>query len=182
MPLNRRRGGSPWTGLGAVVAKETADHLSSARMRILEALVFLTALAAAYSAIRAIRATIGESPFLFLRLLTLAQDPLPSFIALLGFLIPLVAIALAFDAVNGEFNRRTLRRILAQPIYRDALLLGKFFAGLLDTVYRGTVQDYLLRLEDGQQLVATTTRRLDLRPGNTVMVGFEPEAVIALED
>jgi ABC-2 type transport system permease protein len=126
-----RRRGSPWTGLGAVVAKETADHLSSARMRILEALVFLTAVAAAYAAIRSIRATIGESPFLFLRLLTLAQDPLPSFIALLGFLIPLVAIALAFDAINGEFNRRTMSRILAQPIYRDALLLGKFLAGLL---------------------------------------------------
>ena len=47
-----RRLGSPWTGLGAVVAKETADHLSSARMRILEALVFLTAIAAAYAAIR----------------------------------------------------------------------------------------------------------------------------------
>jgi ABC-2 type transport system permease protein len=128
---NRRRLGSPWTGLGAVVAKETADHLSSARMRILEALVFLTAVAAAYAAIRSIRATIGESPFLFLRLLTLSQDPLPSFIALLGFLIPLVAIALSFDAINGEFNRRTMSRILAQPIYRDALLLGKFFAGLL---------------------------------------------------
>ena len=126
-----RRLGSPWTGLGAVIAKETADHLSSARMRILEALVFLTALAAAYEAIRTIRATIGESPFLFLRLLTLSQDPLPSFIALLGFLIPLVAIALSFDAINGEFNRRTMSRILAQPIYRDALLLGKFFAGLL---------------------------------------------------
>ena len=28
------RHGSPWTGLGTVVAKETADHLSSARMRI----------------------------------------------------------------------------------------------------------------------------------------------------
>jgi ABC-2 type transport system permease protein len=125
------RRGSPWTGIGAVIAKETADHLSSARMRILEALVFLTALAAAYQAIRAIRATIGESPFLFLRLLTLSQEPLPSFIALLGFLIPLVAIALAFDAINGEFNRRTLSRILAQPIYRDALLLGKFLAGLL---------------------------------------------------
>jgi ABC-2 type transport system permease protein len=124
MPPNdgadRRRRGSPWTGLGAVVAKETADHLSSARMRILEALVFLTAVAAAYAAIRSIRATIGESPFLFLRLLTLAQDPLPS-----------VAIALAFDAINGEFNRRTMSRILAQPIYRDALLLGKFLAGLL---------------------------------------------------
>ncbi|HEV2337073.1 MAG TPA: ABC transporter permease [Stellaceae bacterium] len=125
------RQGSPWTGLGAVIAKETADHLSSARMRILEALVFLTAIAAAYAAIRDIRATIGESPFLFLRLLTFSQEPLPSFIALLGFLIPLVAIALAFDAINGEFNRRTMSRILAQPIYRDALLLGKFLAGLL---------------------------------------------------
>ncbi len=144
MPLrSRRRAGSPWTGLGAVVAKETADHLSSARMRILEALVFLTALASAYAAIRSIRATIGESPFLFLRLLTLAQDPLPSFIALLGFLIPLVAIALAFDAVNGEFNRRTMSRVLAQPIYRDALLLGKFFAGLLSLTI-GLVSLWLL--------------------------------------
>ena len=149
MPPNeqagRRRRGSPWTGLGAVVAKETADHLSSARMRILEALVFLTAIAAAYAAIRSIRATIGESPFLFLRLLTLAQDPLPSFIALLGFLIPLVAIALGFDAINGEFNRRTLSRILAQPIYRDALLLGKFLAGLL-SLSIGLVSLWLLVL------------------------------------
>lgn len=128
----RHRGGSPWTGLGIVVAKETADHLSSARMRILEALVFLTALYSAYLAIRAIRQTIGESPFLFLRLFTMTQEPLPfSFIGLLGFLIPLVAIALTFDSVNGEFNRRTLSRVLAQPIYRDALLLGKFLGALL---------------------------------------------------
>jgi ABC-2 type transport system permease protein len=126
------RRGSPWTGLGTVTAKETADHLSSARMRILEALVFLTALYSAYLAIRAIRETIGESPFLFLRLFTMTQDPLPfSFIGLLGFLIPLVAIALTFDSVNGEFNRRTLSRVLAQPIYRDALLMGKFLGALL---------------------------------------------------
>jgi ABC-2 type transport system permease protein len=131
--MQSSRRGSPWTGLGTVVAKETADHLSSARMRILEALVFLTALYAAFSAIQAIRQTIGESPFLFLRLLTMEpSDQLPfSFIALLTFLIPLVAIALAFDAVNGEFNRRTLSRVLAQPIYRDALLLGKFLGALL---------------------------------------------------
>ena len=100
-------------------------------MWLLEALVFLTAIAAAYAAILAIRATIGESPFLFLRLFTMAQEPLPSFISLLGFLIPLVAIAIGFDAVNGEFNRRTMSRVLAQPIYRDALLLGKFLAGML---------------------------------------------------
>jgi ABC-2 type transport system permease protein len=128
----RHRGGSPWTGLGTVIAKETADHLSSARMRILEGLMFLSAIYGAYAAIKTIRATIGESPFLFLRLFTMAPDPMPfSLIGLLGYLIPLVAIALGFDAVNGEFNRRTLSRILAQPIYRDALLLGKFLAGLL---------------------------------------------------
>src|SRR6516162_7392589 len=126
-----RRRGSPFTGLGTVLAKEAADYLSGARMWVLEALVFLTAIAATYAAILSIRANIGESPFLFLRLLTMAQDPLPSFIALLGFLIPLVAIAIGFDAINGEFNRRTLSRVLAQPIYRDALLLGKFLAGLL---------------------------------------------------
>src|SRR5260370_19756110 len=114
---NGRRRGSPWPGLGAVIAKETADHLSSARMRILEGLVFLTAIAAAYSAIRSIPATIGESPFLFLRLLTLSPDPLPTFIALLGFLIPLLAIALAFDAITGEINRRTISLLLAQPLY-----------------------------------------------------------------
>ena len=99
-----------------------------------------------------IRATIGESPFLFLRLLTMAQDPLPSFIALLGFLIPLVAIALGFDAINGEFNRRTLSRILAQPIYRDALLLGKFLAGLLALTI-GLVSLWLLVLGLGLLLL-----------------------------
>jgi ABC-2 type transport system permease protein len=52
-------------------------------------------------------------------------------VGFLGFLVPLIAIALAFDAVNGEFNQRTLSRVLAQPIYRDALLFGKFLAGLL---------------------------------------------------
>jgi ABC-2 type transport system permease protein len=61
----------------------------------------------------------------------MAQEPLPSFISLLGFLIPLVAIAIGFDAVNGELNRRTMSRVLAQPIYRDAVLLGKFLAGLV---------------------------------------------------
>src|SRR5437899_8746758 len=76
-----RRRGSPFTGVGVVLAKEAADYLSGARMWLLEALVFLTAIAAAYAAILSIRASIGESPFLFLRLLTMAQDPLPSFIA-----------------------------------------------------------------------------------------------------
>jgi ABC-type Fe3+/spermidine/putrescine transport system ATPase subunit len=55
-------------------------------------------------------------------------------------------------------------------------------AALVESVYRGTVQDYLLRLEDGQQLVATTTRQIGVPPGTVVTIGFEPAAVIPLED
>lgn len=127
-----RRKGSPWTGVGTVLAKETADHFSGWLVWIVVALLFLTAFAAAYAATLSIRRTIGQSPFLFLRLLTLRNHQFRwSFIDLVGILVPLVAIALGFDAVGGEFNRRTLSRLLAQPIYRDALLLGKFLAGLL---------------------------------------------------
>lgn len=124
------REGSPWTGLGAVLTKEMADHLTGARMRILEILILITAAGTIFTALRNLNQT-QNSEFLYLRLFTAAQEPLPSFVGFLGFLVPLIAIALAFDAVNGEFNRRTLSRVLAQPVYRDALLMGKFLAALL---------------------------------------------------
>lgn len=126
----RQREGSPWTGLWAVVTKDMADHLTSVRMRILEILIVLTAVGTVYSAMQTLRTTVSEDQFLFLKLFTTGREPLPAFVGFLGFLVPLIAIALAFDSVNGEFNRRTLSRVLAQPIYRDALLLGKFLAGL----------------------------------------------------
>jgi ABC-2 type transport system permease protein len=125
-----RREGSPWTGVGTVLRREIADNLLSVRMRLLEVLVILTGTAAVYAAIGEIKSTVSEDPFVFLRIFTVAREPLPSFITFLGFLIPIVAISLGFDSVNGEFNRRTISRILAQPIYRDALLFGKFVAGL----------------------------------------------------
>jgi ABC-2 type transport system permease protein len=125
-----RREGSPWRGVGVVILKELSDLLSSVRMRVLELLVVLIALAALYGAIQQIRDVTAEDPFLFLRLFTTSREPLPSFVSFLSFLVPLIAIGLGFDAVNGEHNRRTLSRILSQPIYRDALLFGKFIAGL----------------------------------------------------
>ncbi|MGE3709481.1 MAG: ABC transporter permease [Hyphomicrobiaceae bacterium] len=124
------REGSPWTGLGAVFEREFSDNMTSARMRLLQALVFLAGFAASYSAIGEIKNVVGEDPYVFLKVFTVAKAPLPSFLAFLGFLIPIVAISLGFDSVNGEFNRRTMSRILAQPIFRDALLVGKFLAGL----------------------------------------------------
>ena len=75
MPPRGRRG-SPWTGLGTVIAKETADHLSGVRMVVIEALVYLVALVVAWFSATNIRESIGESPFLFLRLLTIAPEPI----------------------------------------------------------------------------------------------------------
>ncbi len=120
------REGSPWTGLGTVIAKEMADHLTSARMWILELLIILTAAGTVYAALQQIPGSGDQDQFLFLKLFTSARDPLPAFAGFLGFLVPLVAIALTFDVINGEFSRRTVSRVLSQPIFRDALLLGKF--------------------------------------------------------
>jgi ABC-2 type transport system permease protein len=74
-----QREGSAFQGLGVVMLKELSDHLTSVRMRVLEWLVVLVALAALYGAIQQIKDTTAEDPFLFLRLFTTSRDPLPSF-------------------------------------------------------------------------------------------------------
>jgi ABC-2 type transport system permease protein len=103
-------------------------------MLVLEWLVAITAIVSVYGAIQQIIqasqqiAEAGGDPHLLLLLFT-RGTPLP-FVALLSFLVPLVAIGIGFDLVNSEHNQRTLSRVLSQPIYRDALLFGKFLAGL----------------------------------------------------
>jgi len=125
-----RREGSAFQGLGTVVLKELSDQMSSIRIFVLQLLVVALAVVSVALAIRQLGLTTAEDPFLLLRLFTVYNPPLPSFAGMLGFLIPLVAIGLGFDAISSEHNRRTLSRILAQPIYRDALLMGKFLAGM----------------------------------------------------
>lgn len=126
-----RREGSAFQGLGVVMLKELSDHLTSIRFFVLELLVVLIALVTVYAAAQQIKDTTAEDPFLFLRLFTTSREPLPAFLFWLSLLVPVMAIGLAFDSVNGEYNRRTLSRILSQPIYRDALLFGKFLGGLV---------------------------------------------------
>jgi ABC-2 type transport system permease protein len=125
-----RREGSPWQGLGPVVLKELADHFDSVRVLLLSLLMVLAAAVPLYGAITSLRDTTAEDPFLFLKLFNPGGQTI-SIVAILGFVIPVMAIGLGFDSVNGEHNRRTLSRILAQPIYRDALLVGKFLAAII---------------------------------------------------
>jgi ABC-2 type transport system permease protein len=126
-----RREGSAFNGLGVVMLKELADHLTSIRFIILELIVMALAVGTVWAAAAQIKDTVAEDPFLFLKFFTTSREPLPSFIFWLSLLVPIMAIGLAFDSVNGEHNRRTLSRILSQPIYRDALLFGKFLGALM---------------------------------------------------
>src|SRR5204862_6051336 len=78
--------------------------------------------------------TVGEAatgvPSLFLKPFLLGKDPIPSFVALIGFIVPVLGIAFGFDAVSGERAEGTLPRLVSQPIYRDDVINGKFAAGL----------------------------------------------------
>src|SRR5690606_15633523 len=69
--------------------------------------------------------------FLYLKLLTTTDNTLPPFHVFLNFLGPLLGISLGFDAINAEQNGGTLTRLMAQPVYRDNLLLSKFVSALI---------------------------------------------------
>ncbi|WP_018626927.1 ABC transporter permease [Niabella aurantiaca] len=119
-----------------IVRKEIADHIRSWRFIILLAIVLLTFLGSMYVSLSNIyKATTNvEDPdrlFLYLKLLTITDNTLPPFHIFVGFLGPLLGIGLGFDAVNAEQNNGTLIRLLAQPVYRDNLLLAKFTGALV---------------------------------------------------
>jgi Cu-processing system permease protein len=42
------------------------------------------------------------------------------------YLVPLIALLLSFDAIAGEIDRGTLQLVLASPVSRGAVLVGKF--------------------------------------------------------
>ncbi|MGI5838026.1 MAG: ABC transporter permease [Chloroflexota bacterium] len=121
-------------GLLAVYRKEMADHFGSKRFLIMFTLILLAGMSATYTAAQAIRSDVasgeGSPEFVFLRLFTVSAGTLPSFVAFVGFLGPLMGLALGFDAINGEYARGTLSRVLSNPIFRDSVINGKFLAGV----------------------------------------------------
>ena len=118
-----------------IVHKEIADHVHSLRFIILISIIVLTCMGALYLALTNIGAAIKpddpDGSFLFLKLFTVSDGTLPSFVLFINFLGPLLGIALGFDAVNSEQNKGTLSRMLAQPIHRDCIINAKFVAALI---------------------------------------------------
>lgn len=116
----------------AVFRKELADHLASMRFFILLLLVLVLAIIASITTIETIRGVVGPTTeFVFLKIFTSSGEALPfSFLSLLALFIPIIGIVLGFDAINSERSSGNLSRLLSQPIYRDAVINGKFLAGL----------------------------------------------------
>jgi ABC-2 type transport system permease protein len=127
-------------GLMTVFYKELADHLNSWRGIILFMMVLLVsvfALLGPSGALENLRGQLatpvqyGAGQFVFIYLFTTSGE-MPSFLWFVcAFLVPIVGIVLGLDAINSEKNSGTLSRLLAQPIYRDAVINGKFLAGVV---------------------------------------------------
>ena len=115
-----------------IVNKEVSDHVRSWRFIIMIVLIALTCMGSLYTALTNIGDSIKpndpDNAFLFLKLFTVSDGTLPSFVVFISFLGPLLGIALGFDAINSEQNRGTLSRILSQPIHRDYPINAKLSA------------------------------------------------------
>ncbi|WP_448702851.1 ABC transporter permease [Mucilaginibacter sp. AW1-3] len=135
--LNPMKSRSPERGpFRVMIHKEIADHIRSWRFGILITLIVLTFIASMYVSLANIKSAIANTKdpdhlFLYLKLLTTTDNSVPPFHVFLSFLTPLLGISLGFDAVNSEQNNGTLTRLMAQPIYRDNLLLAKFISALI---------------------------------------------------
>ncbi len=125
----------PHAGWRVIAAKEFGDHLLSFRFIVLLIVFGLAALIPLYFAADLLRSAAPQvtgAPAVFLALFTVGSQDytflrVDSFVAIVA---PLLGLAFAFDAINGERADGTLPRLLAQPIYRDDVINGKFAAGL----------------------------------------------------
>jgi ABC-2 type transport system permease protein len=118
--------------LVTIIKKELADHFSSYRFTIIFALIAMVSLITAYMVglnIRKELEGVAKPQFIFLMLFT-STGTVFSLVQFVAFFGPLVGLILGFDTINRERNEDTLSKLLSQPIYRDAVINGKFLAGV----------------------------------------------------
>lgn len=129
----------PSSGWLVVAAKEFADQLLSVRFIVLVVVLGLAAalpLFLATERIRSLASDVSGAQAVFIALFIVGPQDLSIFgldfnvSAFVGLTAPLLGIAFAFDAVNGERAQGTLPRLVSQPIHRDAVINGKFGAAL----------------------------------------------------
>lgn len=119
-----------------MVRKEAGDHIRSWRFIVMLMLIALTFVGSLYVSLNNIGKAVAnikdpDRVFVYLKLLTTSDGTLPTFHIFISFLGPLLGIALGFDAVNAEQHNGTLTRLMAQPVYRDNVLLAKFCGAMV---------------------------------------------------
>ncbi|MBS4196165.1 ABC transporter permease [Lederbergia citri] len=134
--LPQKRAGKSYPhSFWVLVQKEVSDHILSWRVNILVVLLALTCFGSLYTALSGIRDAAesidANDTFLFLKLFTISDGSLPPFFVFVSFIGPLLGIALGFDAVNSEYSKGTLSRVVSQPIPRDYIINAKFVAAIL---------------------------------------------------
>ena len=118
------------SALGALYRKEMSDHIRGKRFLIILLLVAVTTAAGIYGAATGMKDELAkDANFVFLKLFTTGGASVPSYVSFMALIGPFVGLMLGFDAVNSERSNGTLNRLLAQPIYRDSVIIGKFLAG-----------------------------------------------------
>lgn len=115
----------------AILRKELADYFTSIRFIVLFILILFASAAGLVAASQGIRGANLPEGFVFLGLFTTSGSVVPSLVTLIVLLVPIIGIALGFDAINSERTGGTLSRILSQPVFRDSLINGKFLAGVV---------------------------------------------------
>ncbi|MBW2617954.1 MAG: ABC transporter permease [Deltaproteobacteria bacterium] len=117
----------------SVFRKELADHFASTRFLILFSLIAMVALVSTYMVstdLQAQLAGVAKPKFVFLMLFT-SSGQFFSLVQFIAFFGPLIGLVMGFDAINRERSAGTLSKLVSQPIYRDAVINGKFLAGVV---------------------------------------------------
>jgi len=114
----------------AILRKELADYFTSIRFIVLFLLILFASAAGLRAASEGIRGANLPEGFVFLGLFTTSGNVIPSLTYLVGLIVPIIGIALGFDAINSERTGGTLSRVLSQPVFRDSVINGKFLAGV----------------------------------------------------
>jgi len=120
-------------GIKAIIRKELADQFSSYRFIILFALIAMVSLITTYMVGMGLKeelAGVAKPGFVFLMLFT-STGPLFSLVQFVAFFGPLIGLVLGFDSINRERSTGTLSKLASQPIYRDAIINGKFLSGVV---------------------------------------------------
>ena len=116
--------------LAALYRKEMTDHITSKRFVIIMILVLATTIASIYGTVTGIADALeSDGNFIFLKFYTTSGSSIPSYASFIALIGPFIGLMLGFDAINSERSSGTLNRLIAQPIYRDSVIIGKFLAG-----------------------------------------------------